>query len=122
MMSRVFAFIAYRICQKLNHLVDWELHRDILESDTWPIAVFAMTSTLPLLEGVHSAVMGVTTVVSLFIGGGMFMLLLVTPVFVVVNFVGFVLIATLIDRVVMRLAPAARRHIFPPVVSFGEET
>ena len=122
----VFAFMAHRICHKLNRLVDRELHRDVLDSNTWPIAVFAMTSMLPLLAGVHSAVMGVTTAVSPFmagdIGRGMFMLLLVTPLFVVVNFVGFVLIATLIDRAVMRLAPAARRHIFPPVMSFGEET
>ena len=121
----VFAFMAYTICEELNRLVDPGLHRDALESNTWPIAVFAMTSMLPLLAGTHSAVMGVTTAVSPFMGGdigrGMFMLLLVTPLFVVVNFVGFLLIATLIDRVVMRLAPATRRHIFPPVMSFWGE-
>ena len=121
-----FAVIAYRICERLNGLVDRGQHRAVLNADTWPVAAFAMTSMLPLLAGVHSAVMGVTTAVSPFMGGdvgrGLFMLLLVTPIFVAVNFVGFALIATLIDRVVMRSAPAARRHIFPPVVSFEEET
>ena len=120
----LFAFMAHRICQKLNRLVDRELHRDALASNTLPVAVFAMTSMLPLLAGVHSAVMGVTTAVSPFMGGdvgrGLFMLLLVTPIFVAVNFVGFALIATLIDRVVLRSDPAAARHIFPPAITLGE--
>ena len=120
----LFAFVAHRICQKLNRLVDRELHRDALASNTLPVAVFAMTSMLPLLAGVHSAVMGVTTAVSPFMGGdvgrGLFMLLLVTPIFVAVNFVGFALIATLIDRVVLRSDPAAARHIFPPAITLGE--
>ena len=120
----LFAFMAHRICQKLNRLVDRELHRDALASNTLPVAVFAMTSMLPLLAGVHSAVMGVTTAVSPFMGGdvgrGLFMLSLVTPIFVAVNFVGFALIATLIDRVVLRSDPAAARHIFPPAITLGE--
>ena len=120
----LFAFMAHRICQKLNRLVDRELHRDALASNTLPVAVFAMTSMLPLLAGVHSAVMGVTTAVSPFMGGdvgrGLFMLLLVTPIFVGVNFVGFALIATLIDRVVLRSDPAAATHIFPPAITLGE--
>ena len=120
----LFAFMAHRICQKLNRLVDRELHRDALASNTLPVAVFAMTSMLPLLAGVHSAVMGVTTAVSPFMGGdvgrGLFMLLLVIPIFVAVNFVGFALIATLIDRVVLRSDPAAARHIFPPAITLGE--
>ena len=120
----VFAFIAHRICQKLNRLVDRGLHTDTLESNTLPVAVFAMTSMLPLLAGVHSAVMGVTTAVSPFMGGdvgrGLFMLLLVTPIFVAVNFVGFALIAALIDRVVLRSDPGAARHIFPPAMALGE--
>ena len=120
----LFAFMAHRICQKLNRLVDRELHRDALASNTLPVAVFTMTSMLPLLAGVHSAVMGVTTAVSPFMGGdvgrGLFMLLLVTPIFVAVNFVGFALIATLIDRVVLRSDPAAARHIFPPAITLGE--
>ena len=86
----LFAFMAHRICQKLNRLVDRELHRDALASNTLPVAVFAMTSMLPLLAGVHSAFMGGD------VGRGLFMLLLVTPIFVAVIFVGFALIATLI--------------------------
>ena len=110
----LFAFMAHRICQKLNRLVDRELHRDALASNTLPVAVFAMTSMLPLLAGVHSAFMGGD------VGRGLFMLLLVTPIFVAVNFVGFALIATLIDRVVLRSDPAAARHIFPPAITLGE--
>ena len=120
----VFAFIASRICEKLNSLVDDGQHRGALASRTLPVAVFAMTSSLPLLAGVNSAVMGVTTAVPQFmngdVGSGLFTLLLVTPVFVVANFVMGVLIAAGIDHGVLRVAPDAPRHIFPPAISVGE--
>jgi hypothetical protein len=48
------------------------------------------------------------------------MLLLVTPLFVALSFVFFVVIATGIDRVVARLVPAAPRYIFPPLIALGE--
>ena len=120
----VLALIAYRICEKLNSLVDEGQHRGEVASRTLPVAVFAMTSSLPLLAGVNSAVMGVTTAVPQFmngdVGSGLFTLLLVTPVFVVANFVMGVLIAAGIDHGVLRVAPAAPRHIFPPAISVGE--
>jgi len=120
----VFALIAYRICEKLNSLVDEGQHRGALASNTLPVAVFAMTSSLPLLAGVNSAVMGLTTAASQLIGGdlgsGLIMLLLVTPIFVVVNFVLGVAIAAGIDHAVLRVAPAAPRHIFPPAITVGE--
>ena len=83
-----------------------------------------MTSSLPLLAGVNSAVMGVTTAVPQFMNGafgsGLFTLLLVTPVFVVANFVLGVLVAAGIDQGVLRVAPTAPRHIFPPAISVGQ--
>ncbi len=83
-----------------------------------------MTSSLPLLAGVHAAVLGITTAFSQYMGGdlgsSLFTLLLVTPIFVVVNFVMGVLIAAGIDHGVLRVAPAAPRHIFPPAITVGE--
>ena len=74
-------------CETLNGLVDKEQHRSALASNTLPVAVFAMTSALPLLAGV----MGVTTAFSRLmggdVGGALFMALLVTPLLAVVNFV-----------------------------------
>ncbi len=83
-----------------------------------------MTSSLPLLAGVNAAVMGASTAVSQYTGGAvgsaLFTLLLITPIFVVVNFVLGVAIAAGIDHGVLRVAPAAPRHIFPPAISVGE--
>lgn len=116
-----FAFMAYRICEKLNGLADRGQHRSVLESKTSPVTIFAMTSMLPLLTGFDSAVFGVATAIPQLlagdVGGAMMMLLLVTPLFALANFVAFVLIATLIDRAVLKFVPAAPRYIFPPAVA-----
>ena len=78
-------------------------------SQTLPVAVFAMSSMLPLLAAFDSAVYGVAIAVPRLmegdVGGGLLMLLLVTPLFAVLNFAFFVVIATGIDRVVLNLAP-----------------
>jgi hypothetical protein len=120
----VLAVIAYRICEKLNNLVDEGQHRRAVASKTLPVAVFAMTSSLPLLAAVNAAVTGITTTTSLLMGGvfgsGLITLLLVTPIFVVVNFVLGVAVAAGIDHAVLRVAPAAPRHVFPPAISVGE--
>jgi hypothetical protein len=50
------------------------------------------------------------------------MLFLVTPLFVVLNFVLFLLIGTGIDRVVVKVVPAAPRYIFRPAINLGEGT
>jgi len=119
----VLAVIAYRICEKLNNLVDEGQHRGAVASKTLPVAVFAMTSSLPLFAAVNAAVTGITTA-SLLMGGvfgsGLITLLLVTPIFVVVNFVLGVAVAAGIDHAVLRVAPAAPRHVFPPAISVGE--
>jgi hypothetical protein len=120
----VFAFMAYRICDKLNGLADRGQHRGALASHTLPVAVFAMTSMLPLLAGFDSAVLGVVTAIPQFLEGdlssGLLMLLLVTPLFVVLNFVLFLLIGTGIDRAVIKIVPAAPRYIFRPAINLGE--
>jgi len=120
----VFALIAHRICEKLNSLADGEQHRGLAASQTLPVAVFAMTSSLPLLAAVNAAVMGLSTAFTQYMGGGvgsgLVTLLLVTPLFVVVNFVMGVLIAAGIDHGVLRVAPAAPRHIFPPAIAVGD--
>ena len=64
-----FAFMAYRICERLNGLVDRGQHRAVLDADTWPVAAFAMTSMLPLLAAFDSAVFGVATAIPRLIGG-----------------------------------------------------
>ena len=120
----VFAFLAYRTCETLNGLVDQGQHRSALASNTLPVAVFAMTSALPLLAAVNAGVMGVATAISQFMGGNfggaLFMALLVTPLFVVVNFVLGAVVAAGIDHGVLRVAPAAPRHIFPPAIDIGQ--
>ena len=122
----VFGFMAYGICKKLNGLLGRGQQRRALASNTMPVAVFAMTSMLPLLAGFDTAVLGVATAIPQLIrgdvGGGLLMLLLVTPLFVVLNFVFFVVIATGIDRVVTRLVPAAPTYIFPPAIAVRKET
>ncbi len=122
----VFAFMAYRICQKLNGLAGQGQHRGASASNTLPVAVFAMTSMLPMIAGFDAAVFGIATAIPQImrgdLGGGLFMLLLVTPLSVVLNFVFFVVIATGIDRVVTRLVPAAPTYIFPPAIAVGEKT
>ncbi len=121
-----FAFMAYRICERINGLVERGQHRAVLEAHTWPVAVFAMTSMLPLLAAFDSAVFGVATAIPRLlggdVGGSLLMLLLVTPLFAAVNFVFFVVIATGIDRLVMNSVPTAPRFIFPPAVSLGGKT
>jgi hypothetical protein len=120
----LFSFIAYRICETINSLYEQGQHRNALASNTLPVAAFAMTSSLPLLAAVNSGVMGVNTAVSLYLGGNvgdaLFMALAVTPIFTVVNFIFFVVIAAGIDRYVLMKAPMAPRHIFPPAITVGE--
>ncbi len=120
----VFALMARSICEKLNNFVDEGQHRGAEASKTLPVAVFAMTSSLPLLAAVNSAVMGLATAASQFmggdVGGALFMALLVTPLFAIVNFVMGVLIAAGIDHYVLRVAPATPRHIFPPAITVGD--
>ena len=121
-----FAFMAYKICERLNGFADRGQHRGALRANTWPVGVFAMTSMLPLLAGFDTAVLGIATALPQLmrgdIGGGLLMLLVVTPLFVALSFVFFVVIATGIDRVVTKLVPAAPRYIFPPLINLGEVT
>ena len=120
----VFAFLAYRTCETINGFSDQAQYRSAVASNTLPVAVFAMTSALPLLASVNAGVMGISTAFSQFSGGdigsALFMALLVTPLFVVVNFVLGAVVAAGIDHGVLRLAPAAPRHIFPPAINVGQ--
>lgn len=119
----VFAFLAYRTCETINGFTDQAQYRSAVASNTLPVAVFAMTSALPLLASVNAGVMGITTAFSRFtggdLGGALFMALLVTPLFVLVNFVLGAIVAAGIDHGVLRVAPAAPRHIFPPAIKVG---
>ena len=60
----VFAFLAYRTCETINGFTDQAQHRSAVASNTLPVAVFAMTSALPLLASVNAGVMGITTAFS----------------------------------------------------------
>ena len=119
----VFAFLAYRTCETINGFSDKSQYRSAVASNTLPVAVFAMTSSLPLLASVNAGVMGISTAFSQFsggdLGGALLMGLLVTPLFVVVNFVLGAIVAAGIDLGVLRMAPAAPRHIFPPAIKVG---
>ena len=116
-----FSYMAYRICERLNDVEDGRQSSGERRSDTLPVAVFAMTSMLPLLAGFDAAVSGVA--VSLKknvrgdIGGALWMLFLVTPLLVAVSFVFSVVLATGINRVVVTKVPRAPRYIFPPVIA-----
>ncbi len=120
----VFGLIAYRVCEKLNSLIDEGQHKGAAASQTWPVAAFAMTSSLPLLAAANAAAMGVVTTFSQFMGGSvgsaLITLFVVTPLFAVVNFVMGVLIAAGIDHYVLRVAPSTPRHIFPPAITVGD--
>jgi hypothetical protein len=120
----VFAFLAYTICETLNGIEDKGPSRSTLASNTLPVAVFAMTRALPLIAAVSAGAMGVTTAFSQLtgghVGGALLMAALVTPIFVVASIALGALIAVGIDHGVLRLAPNAPRHIFPPLISIGE--
>jgi hypothetical protein len=122
----VFSFMAYRICEKLNGFVDEGQHRSVLLSGTLPVAVFAMTSMLPLLAAFDSAVFGVAIAVPQLVrgdvGGGLLMLLVVTPLLAALSFVFSAVLATGIDRVVLTKVPGAPRYIFPPVIAAEKQT
>ena len=119
----VFAFLAYRTCETINGFSEAGQHRSAVASNTLPVAVFAMTSALPLLGAVNAGVFGITTAFSQFTGGNLqgalIMALLITPLFVAVNFVLGAIVAAGIDHGVLRVAPAAPRHIFPPAIKVG---
>ena len=78
-----FAYMAYTICERLNDLLERGQHRAVIEARTLPVAVFAMTSLLPLLAAFDSAVFGVATALPQLLrgdlGGGLMLLLVVTP-------------------------------------------
>ncbi len=119
----VFAFLAYRTSETINGFSAKSQYRSAVASNTLPVAVFAMTSSLPLLGAVNAGVFGITTALSQFTGGNprgaLIMALLITPLFVVVNFVLGAIVAAGIDHGVLRVAPAAPRHIFPPAIKVG---
>jgi hypothetical protein len=54
------------------------------------------------------------------VGSALITLFVLTPLFLVVNFVLGVILAAGIDHWVSSKAPGAPRHIFPPAIAVGE--
>jgi hypothetical protein len=119
----VLGFVGYRTCAKLNHLAESGQARNALLSKTMPVAFFAMTSALPIVAAFSGGMMGLSTALIQLRGGHfgdtLFILGLVTPVVMAASFVVGSLVAAALDLWILRVAPTAARHIFPPVISFG---
>ena len=119
----VFAFVAVGVCRRLNELIDRGDAR-ALAFNTFPVAVFAMTTLLPLLVLVDSAAIGLLSAIEQFTGGqvgrGLLLLFLGIPVVTFVNYLISSLIAAGIDRIVLILVPGAPMDIFPPTLSRKE--
>ena len=120
----VMGWVGYRTCARLNHLVATDQSRNILMAKTMPVAVFAMTSALPVVAAYSGGLMGVSTGLLQLLAGdfgeSLFILGVVTPVVVVASFVLGALVAAALDLWILRVAPDAARHIFPPFISFGQ--
>ena len=116
----VFAFLANQTCQTLNRLVDSGRNRSAWASETLPVAVFAMTRMLPLNAAVTAGALAVTNAFSQFssghLGGALFTIVLVTPIFMAASFLVGAMLAAGIDYGVLRWDPNAAKHIFPPLL------
>ncbi len=119
----VLAFMAVGICQIHNTIIDAE-HPDAFAFHTIPVAVFAMTTLLPVLAAVDTAAIGIFIAVQRMIddetGKGLLILFLATPFLTLVHLFAFSLIASGIDWLVLHFAPNAPTNIFPS--SFGRST
>lgn len=116
----VFAFMAVVICRIRNDIINAE-HDDAFAFNTFPVAVFAMTSLLPILAVIDTIAVGIAVAVQRIIeaqiGKGILILLVATPFLAFVQYFVFSIIAAGIDRLTLRCARTAPTNIFP--VSIG---
>lgn len=114
-----FAVMAVNICQIRNTIID-NKHPDAFAFNTFPVAIFAMTSLLPILAVVDTAAIGIFMAIQRMLGGeigkSLFILLLATPFVACINWFLCSFIASAIDRLVLRLVPNAPTNIFPTSV------
>jgi len=112
----VFAFMAIQICQIRNTMIEAE-HPDAFAFNTMPVAIFAMTTMLPILAAIDTAgigiFIGIRRMVDGEIGKGMLILLVATPLLAVIHLGVLLLIATGIDWLVLQCAPNAPTNTFP---------
>jgi len=111
----VLAFWSVQICQIRNIIIN-EKHFDAFAFNTFPVAVFAMTTLLPILTIVDTVAIGIFVSVRRMIGGeigkSLIILLLATPFLCFVLYFVSSLIACGIDKLVLRFAPNATINIF----------
>lgn len=115
----VLAFWSVQVCQIRNTIIS-EKHSDAFAFNTFPVAVFAMTTLLPILATVDTIAIGIYMSVQRMIGGeigkGLIILLLATPFLSVVHYFVSSLIAAGIDKLVLWFAPNAPTNIFPSAI------
>ncbi len=97
-----------------------EKHSDAFVFNTFPVAIFAMTTLLPLLVTVDTAAIGIFVSIRRMVGGeigkSLIILLLATPFLTFVHYFVSSLIAAGIDKVVLVFAPNAPTNIFPTAI------
>ncbi len=112
----VLAFWSVQICQIRNIIIS-EKHSDAFAFNTFPVAIFAMTTLLPLLATVDTVTIGIFVSIRRMIGGeigkSLIILLLAMPFLSFVHYFVSSLIAAGIDKLVLLFAPNAPTNIFP---------
>lgn len=115
----ILAFWSVQICQIRNSIIS-EKHSDAFAFNTFPVAIFANTTLMPLLVIVDTIAIGIFVAVQRMIEGeigkSLIILLFATPFLSVVHFFISSLIASGIDKLVLLLAPNAPTNIFPTAI------
>jgi hypothetical protein len=118
----ILAVWAVAICKIWNKIVEAK-HPDGFMLNTFPVAVFAMTSLLPLLATVDTVAIGIFVAIrTMFdgrIGKGLIVLFLATPFISFVHYFVSGLIAAGIDKLVLLFNPEAPLNIFPTAIGHG---
>lgn len=121
----VLAFWSVQICQIRNLIVS-EKHSDAFAFNTFPVAIFAMTTLLPLLATVDTVAIGIFVSIRRMIGGeigkSLIILLLATPFLSFLHYFVSSLIAAGIDKLVLLFAPNAPTNIFPTAIGRKKTT
>jgi hypothetical protein len=112
----VLAYMAVEVCEIWSRVLDAS-HPNALALNTFPVAIFSMTSLLPILAAADTAVVGLYFAAEAFahgeLGRALLIAIVATPFLATVHLLGFSIVAGLLDRLVLAMVPTATTNIFP---------
>jgi len=119
----IFAVVAIQICKIWNAIVKAK-HDDAFALNTFPVAIFAITTFMPFLVGIDTVVVGVSVGIQRMLGNqvseGLAIVFLATPFLTIVHVFVSSLAASGIDWIVLRLVPDASTNIFPVAIGYNK--